>query len=401
MLLQKKLRNRFGLSELSGAVGDLGTVLPLAFALVVFNGFPAARLFLLWGLAYVATGWYFKVPISVQPLKAMAVIAITAGFSQETLATTAVMYGLLLLLLTGTGLIVWLQQWFSPALIRGVQLGIGLLLAQKAFALVSEHAFFLGVPANSGYLAILLLSGIFLLLYGGQLVLGKPVGLIILGAGLAVGIMSGVAPGPAVQGGGLLALTLPKWQLLPDVFILLILPQLPLTLGNAIFAANDVCHELWPARSNRVTVRKLGGSIGVSNIFIGLLGGFPICHGAGGIAAHARLGGRTGGTTIFLGAVLITVALVDGLSGFLFLIPVPVLGALLLLNSWAMISLVGRLDRAGDWIVALTVGGISFATHHLALALMVGLLLERILWIKPVHNLVGRLQRGIKVSFRR
>jgi len=90
--LQKKLRNRFGLSELSGAVGDLGTVLPLAFALVVFNGFPAARLFLLWGLAYVATGWYFKVPISVQPLKAMAVIAITAGFSPDTLATTAVMY---------------------------------------------------------------------------------------------------------------------------------------------------------------------------------------------------------------------------------------------------------------------------------------------------------------------
>jgi len=95
------------------------------------------------------------------------------------------------------------------------------------------------------------------------------------------------------------------------------------------------------------------------------------------------------------------VALVDGLSGFLFLIPVPVLGALLLMNSWAMISLVGRLDRAGDWIVALTVGGISFATHHLAVALMAGLLMERLLVIKPVHNLVRILQHGIKVSFRR
>ncbi|UCD38761.1 MAG: putative sulfate/molybdate transporter, partial [Fidelibacterota bacterium] len=347
--MQKKLRNRFGISEISGAVGDLGTALPLAFALVVFNGFPAARLFLLWGLVYVATGRFFKVPISVQPLKAMAVIAITAGFSPETLATTAVMYGLLLLLLTGTGLIGWLQQWFSPALIRGIQLGIGLLLAQKAIALVSEHAFFLGTPADSGYLAILLLLGVFLLLYGGQLVLGKPVGLIILAIGLVGGIMAGVSPGPADQGDGLLALTAPEWPLILDIFILLILPQLPLTLGNAIFAADDLCHELWPGRSDRVTVQKLGGSIGVSNVFIGLLGGFPICHGAGGIAAHARLGGRTGGTTIFLGAALITVALVDGLSGFLFLIPVPVLGALLLLNSWAMIALIGRLDRTGEW----------------------------------------------------
>ncbi|UCH62022.1 MAG: putative sulfate/molybdate transporter [Fidelibacterota bacterium] len=401
MLFQKQSRNRFGLSELSGAVGDLGTALPLAFALVVFNGFPATRLFLLWGLIYIATGWYFKVPISVQPLKAMAVIAITAGFSQDTLATTAIIYGLLLLFLTGTGLVGWLQQWFSPALIRGVQLGIGLLLAQKAIALVGEHGFFLGVPTSSSYLAILLLSGVFLLLCGGQLVMGKPVGLFVLGAALVVGIMTGVSPGPEVQGGALLALTLPNWQLIPDVFILLILPQLPLTLGNAVFAANDVCHELWPGRSNRVTVQKLGGSIGISNIFIGLLGGFPICHGAGGITAHARLGGRTGGTTMILGVALTAVALVDGLSGFLFLIPVPVLGALLLLNSWAMISLIGRLDRTGEWIVALTVGGISIATHHLAVALMVGLILERILLIRPVQDLVARMQHGIKVSFRR
>jgi len=36
-------------------------------------------IFFLWGLAYIAVGWYYKVPISMQPLKAMAVIAITAG----------------------------------------------------------------------------------------------------------------------------------------------------------------------------------------------------------------------------------------------------------------------------------------------------------------------------------
>lgn len=46
--LESTLRNSFGLSEFRGAIGDLGTILPLAFILIVSNGFPAARIFFLW-----------------------------------------------------------------------------------------------------------------------------------------------------------------------------------------------------------------------------------------------------------------------------------------------------------------------------------------------------------------
>lgn len=74
-----KLKNSFGLSEFLGAVGDLGTTLPLAFLLIVSSGYPAARIFFLWGMAYIAVGWYYKVPVSIQPLKAMAIIAVTSG----------------------------------------------------------------------------------------------------------------------------------------------------------------------------------------------------------------------------------------------------------------------------------------------------------------------------------
>ncbi|MCH6574106.1 MAG: putative sulfate/molybdate transporter, partial [Bacteroidetes bacterium] len=124
-------------------------MLPLAFALVVFNGFGISRLFLLWGVMYILTGWLYKVPVSVQPLKAMAVIAISSGISIEMLSGTSFFYGILLIVLSLTGAIRWLQKWFSPALVKGIQLGIGLILAQKAIEMVIEKGFLLfGEPGS-------------------------------------------------------------------------------------------------------------------------------------------------------------------------------------------------------------------------------------------------------------
>ncbi len=74
---------------------------------------------------YILTGWLYKVPVSVQPLKAMAVIAISSGISIEMLSGTSFFYGILLIVLSLTGAIRWLQKWFSPALVKGIQLGIG------------------------------------------------------------------------------------------------------------------------------------------------------------------------------------------------------------------------------------------------------------------------------------
>ena len=133
--------------ELGGAVGDLGITIPLAYALVVANGFSAPRIFFLWGLAYIATGLFYRVPVSVQPLKAMAVIAIAAGLDPATIGTAAVAYGLLFVLLAASGLITRVRRLFSAALVRGIQLGIGLMLSVKALGLVLESRFVLGGAA--------------------------------------------------------------------------------------------------------------------------------------------------------------------------------------------------------------------------------------------------------------
>jgi hypothetical protein len=174
---------------------------------------------------------------------------------------------------------------------------------------------------------------------------------------------------------------------------MLMIPQLPLTLGNAVYAASEACRRFWPERAARASAARLATTIGGSNVLIGLLGGFPICHGAGGIAAHERLGGRTGGTTIILGAALVALALIPGGGQLLFLIPVPILGALLLWDSWAMVEVLGACDDLPQGLVAVTVGLLGWATHRLTIAVAIGAAAEWLLRRPPVRYWLLRVQR--------
>ena len=372
-----RAENRFTLSEWSGAVGDLGTLLPLAFALVIFNGYSSQRLFFLWGIVYLISGWYYRVPVAVQPLKAMAVIAFAGGYSVGQLSTTAVFYGILLIVLAGTGVIRWLERWFTPALVRGIQLGIGFILLQKAVEMSLKNGLFLGYQPVSRGLNFLLLFALLLVLGIFQFQKNKPISVGIIFISIALSLAFGISTPESWSQGNIAVFSSPDWRFFLPAVMFLMIPQLPLTLGNAVFAANDACHTFWKERSERVTPTRFGLSIGISNVVIGLLGGFPICHGAGGIAAHAKFGGKTGGTTMILGGILILVSLVKPLSNFLFLIPIPVLGALLLLTSWSLIVLIQRLQTKSEILIALIVGLLSFSTHNLSIALIAGFLLEQ------------------------
>jgi SulP family sulfate permease len=360
--------------DLSGSVGDLGTLLPLAFALVIVNGFPPERLFLLWGIVYILTGWYFKVPVAVQPLKAMAVIAIAKGFSIEMLSITSFFYGIVLLLLSSSGLIKYLQKLFTPGLVRGVQLGIGLILAQKAIELVIEKGILLNFQGSSLQVNIILLIAATIIISLFQLKKKIPAALILILLSVLFFNLLGYLPG-IIDKRSFISFTKPDLSKVLDAFIFLIIPQLPLTLGNAVYAANDICHTLWNEKANKVTAPKLGFSIGLSDILIGLLGGFPICHGSGGMAAHAQFGAKTGKSTIIIGTVLVILVLC-GFSSFLFFIPVPLLAAMLLFDSYRMSILIKKVKDNIQLITALLVGIISFVTKNLSIALAAGIIFE-------------------------
>lgn len=358
-------------------MGDLGILLPFAFALVIFNGYPPERLLFLWGLVYIVTGWYYRVPISVQPLKAMAVIAIASGYGVSELASTALFFGILMIVLSATGVIRILQRFFTIALIRGVQLGIGFILIHTSVTMITSRGLYLGQESSNlpwSLLLTLCTIGVIALL---QSKWDLPAALIVIGVSIVISYIYGIHSMLHMSQGSLMQFTVPQLGFLGPALVVLMIPQLPLTLGNAVYAASDACCTFWPDRSSRTTPARLGLSIGISNIAIGLTGGFPICHGAGGIAAHARFGGRTGGTTMLLGGILLLCALIRPLTNILFSIPIPVLGALLIGTSWRLIVLVYDLKSAPELITASVVGLLSLITRNLTIALFAGFLVEQ------------------------
>lgn len=84
--------------------------------------------------------------------------------------------------------------------------------------------------------------------------------------------------------------------------VLLALPQIPMTLGNAVIAITLENNRLFPQRP--VTEGRVAVSTGLMNLFSGAVGGVPMCHGAGGMAAHLAFGARRGGSVVILGTVL-------------------------------------------------------------------------------------------------
>jgi hypothetical protein len=275
--------------------------------------------------------------------------------------------------------------------VRGVQFGIGLLLAEKALGLVVDHSVYLGQSFGSTT-SVVIGTALVIVVVGIGVRRRLPVALLCAMGGVLAAVALGVEPGGATEA-PIVDLALPEWTQFGTALTVLMIPQLPLTLGNAVYAASDACQRFWPDRADRATAPWLATSIGGSNVLIGLLGGFPICHGAGGIAAHERFGGRTGGTTMILGAAFVALALIPGGGQLLFLIPVPILGALLLWDSWAMVEVLGACDDLPQGLVAATVGLLGWTTHHLTIAVAVGAVVEWGMGRPPVRYWLLQLQR--------
>ena len=128
---------RFDLSEASGALGDLGTFVPIVVSLVAVCGLDAGTVLLFAGLANVATGLIFRQPIPVQPMKAIAAVAIAEGLAPGAIAAAGLGMGAVILILALTGGIGAVERWVPRPIVRGIQLGVGLKLLTKGLHLVA------------------------------------------------------------------------------------------------------------------------------------------------------------------------------------------------------------------------------------------------------------------------
>jgi sulfate permease, SulP family len=299
------LRPRMG--DLSGAVADLGTFVPLVAALVLVNGLEPGPLLIIAGLLSLAAGLWFGVPFPVQPLKALTALAVAQALSPDTIRAAGLLIGLVLVTLSLTGLVERIAVVFTRPVIRALQLAVGILLVRTALRLAADPpALFVSAPppATSVLLAVLTVVGVAIAVrrawYAAVVVV------VTLGA-----LAAWVGADPVL---GAPRVVVPSFALPPvgvwwTAFVLLVIPQLPLTYGNAIVGMADLARERFPD-ATRVRPGTVALSCGLGNVGAALLGGMPMCHGSSGFSAHVRLGARTSAMNVLLGSSLLLLGLV-------------------------------------------------------------------------------------------
>src|SRR5688572_7568467 len=273
---------RFDRNELAGAFGDIGTDLPLIVGMILVARLDAASVLIVYGFMQVFTGFFYRLPMPVQPLKAVAVMVIAQKGDNK--ITSEILYGggfaigLSMLLLAVTGLVDWLGKVIPKTVVRGIQFGLGLQLVTLA---MKDYVQKDGVV---GFWIAGIAFVICLVLYGNRKLPGA---LLVLLLGLVysvVGLKINLYAATQSVGFALPKLHVPGTSDILTGFLLLALPQVPLSIGNSILAARQTAQDLFPGRAPGL--QKISLTYSLMNLLNPFFGGVPTCHGSGGLAGH-------------------------------------------------------------------------------------------------------------------
>ncbi|WP_129113255.1 putative sulfate/molybdate transporter [Halegenticoccus tardaugens] len=328
-------RVALSVGEVTGSVGDLVTTLPIVVALAALTEVSLPHVLLVFGAFQIVWGVAYGLPLSVEPMKALAALAIAGSLTYAELAVAGVVLGVVLTALGGAKVLGAVERWIGEPVVRGVQLAVALLLLRTGAALALDD---LVLAVGGGAVA------------AAAIALGhkRASALAVLGVGVVVAVVSAGLPAPSVPG-------LPPT---PDLGAGLTfgaldgaVAQLAMTIGNAAIATSLLVSDLFEAR---VSADRLSRNMGLMNLASIPLGGIPMCHGCDGVAGAHAFGARTGGANVIQGAGFVAIVPFAG-AAFVAAFPIPVLGVLL-------------------GIVAIELSRSALGTESLGLTVLVGVL---------------------------
>ncbi|HZO23713.1 MAG TPA: putative sulfate/molybdate transporter [Steroidobacteraceae bacterium] len=365
------LANRFDRMEWAGAFGDLGTFLPFVIAYISVVRVPPAGILLSFGLALVLCGLYYRTPFPVQPMKGIGAIAATQA-AKSSLITPATLYaadlvtGLIWLVLGLTGSARYVARWVPGIVVSGIVLGLGMSFMLEGIRMMSADWLIasIGLAGTLLLLASRAIPVMFLLLLFGAVctLIQNP------SAMSALSSVRFALHAPAF------ALASISWRDLLAATALLALPQLPLTLGNALIATREENNRLFPERP--VSESSIATSTGLMNLTSSVLGGVPMCHGVGGLAGQVTFGARTGGAPIIFGTLLLVLALgfSDAVQSLFNIFPHAVLGVILFIAGGQLALGCGELSRSKveRFVTFITA---AFTVWNVGVAFLVGIAL--------------------------
>lgn len=367
------------LGDLSGAFADLGTFLPLMLGVLALGNLQAPGALIGFGLFALATAAIYRRPVPVQPMKAVAAIAISAGLSADAIVACGLIVGVVLTVLAVSGGIERLARFVPQSVLAGIQFGIGLQLVWFGVGLAAA------VPAVA-----IACAGLLLVV---QFTPAKPLAALIV---LAAGVGWSVQSGGADLSGLAVGLHLPSFHWPPLAGFLTaagdVAPaQLALTLTNAVLATAALAARLFPRDTDRISPRRLALSTGLLNLLLAPFGAFPMCHGAGGLAAQHRFGARTWRAPALFGAVLLALGLFygNGAVALLAMVPAAVLGALMVVAGGDLAMSKRLFDGRPSCLAVILVTGAVCLFANVAIGLVAGLAAEVVRTL-VVRHFLGR-----------
>ncbi|KAG0485712.1 hypothetical protein HPP92_009791 [Vanilla planifolia] len=389
------------LSELGGAVGDLGTYIPIVLALCLVNGLDLGTTFVFTAIYNAATGLLFGIPLPVQPMKSIAAVAISPSthLTLPQIMAAGICTASFLLLIGATGLMSLLYRLLPLPVVRGVQLSQGLSFAFTAISYILKNQ---DLPSGKSFgqrpllgldgLLLALSSLVFIVLSSGsgsdaprRSRLFVPSALLIFLLGLVIcfirdaSVIQSLKVGPSPL--HLISIGWNDWKI---GFFQGAIPQIPLSVLNSVIAVCKLSSDLFPDR--QASAAKVSVSVGLMNLVGCWFGAMPVCHGAGGLAGQYRFGGRSGLSVLFLAAGKLFLGLMFGNSFVRILgqFPVGILGVLLLFSGVELAMASRDMGSKEESFVMLVCAAVSMKSSA-ALGFVSGLLLYLLLRLREVN----------------
>ncbi|HDP95773.1 MAG TPA: hypothetical protein ENN40_10510 [Candidatus Aminicenantes bacterium] len=348
----------FSMRELAGSMGDFGTLFPLAIGYIVVCGLNPAGFLVMMGIANIVTGLVYKLPMPIEPMKVLAVVAIAQQWSPSMVYASGFAMGVVWILFAVTGIIGWIARVTPRSVVRGIQVTLGVLLAIQAAKMIASW----WVAGIASILIVLLFrrnryapAAVVLVVLGCTIILIRGQYPEISPTVISMPILTGFSLGEV-------------WKTL----LLAGFAQIPLTITNATIATSSLIAKYFPDRP--VTERQLSYNQGIMNLVLPFFGGMPMCHGAGGLAGQYYFGARTGGANIIEGLMEVTMGLLLGgsIAGILTVFPTAIIGAMMFLVGLELTKCAKDI-RLGKDMVALAVTVTVSLISNMALGFLTGI----------------------------
>lgn len=360
--------NDYNKMEFAGAFGDLGTLIPFVAGYITLNKMDPLGILVAFGVFKIFVGLYFKTPVPIQPMKAIGGMAIAhaGSITPAMIWGSGIFTGLFWLLMGITGAITWIEKITTKPVVRGIMLGLGLSFIVEGLGMMRSEPLF----AIGGVI-------ITLLLFNSR---RFPAMLVLLGYGMVLVFMQKPDLLGALSHMSIrfrfpeLTFAQISWKDLLAGFVILGIPQAPLTLGNAIIATVAENNSYFPDR--KVSTKTISIDHGMMNFISAFIGGIPICHGAGGMAGHIRFGARTGGALVILGVIVLLTGLFlsDSVALIFQVFPRPILGVILFFAGVELALVIKdvKLKKQNLFVLLVTAG---IAMWNMGVAYLAGLML--------------------------